>query len=195
MDQLSDKTILSGLKSAVSIEQEKALKQIYAQNFTIVQSYIIKNNGDEKDAADIFQDALIVFYEKVSSGELTLTSSVRTYMYSVCKRLWLNRLRDKKKLTRMDENKMANNIAPESYTAIETNERSELIAQLMEKLDSNCKQVLMYYYFDRLRMKEIALRMGFANDQVAKNKKSKCIKALKSMVSNSSLIKSILKKS
>jgi len=64
---------------------------------------------------------------------------------------------------------------------------------LLESLGGNCKRILVLYYFDRLKMKEIAEVMNFANDQVAKNKKSSCLKKLKAKISESPRLKDILK--
>ena len=56
----SDKWLLEGLKS-----QDKAcIEQIYRDNFSMVQSLIINNNGSHEDALDIFQEAMIIVYEK-----------------------------------------------------------------------------------------------------------------------------------
>ena len=65
--------------------------------------------------------------------------------------------------------------------------------KLLESLGKDCKRVLVLYYYERLKMKEIAGIMNFANDQVAKNKKSSCLKKLKSIVSESPRMKDILK--
>lgn len=53
---------------------------------------IINNNGSSDDAKDIFQEAMIVLYEKVRSGTFELNCQIKTYIYSVSKRLWLKRL-------------------------------------------------------------------------------------------------------
>ncbi len=193
MNQLSDENLVSGLKSSVKAEKDSALKQIYAQHYPVILAFITKNNGSEEDAADIFQDAIVVFYEKIRLGQLEMSSTIRTYLYSVCKHLWLNRLRAQKKTTNINEETMSIAIAPESLSVIANNERNDLIIQLMEKLGEDCKKVLTHYYFERLKMREIAVRMGFANEQVAKNKKSGCMKKLKSMVLDSPMLKNMLK--
>ena len=58
----------------------------------MVQAFILNNNGTYDDARDIFQEAMITLYEKAKSESFVLTSQIKTYIYSVCKRLWLKRL-------------------------------------------------------------------------------------------------------
>ena len=58
----------------------------------MVQTFILNNSGTSDDAKDIFQEAMIVLYEKVRSGSFELNCQIKTYVYSVCRRLWLKRL-------------------------------------------------------------------------------------------------------
>ena len=192
MNQLSDEQLLSGLSSKDKSEKDKALKQLYAQHYPVIADFISKNNGNKEEAADIFQDAVIVFYEKIRLGDLNLNCTIRTYLYSVCRNLWLNRLRSQKRLTSIDDEIIAIPIPPESLEVIDSNERNMLIIQLLEKLGEDCKKILTHFYFERLRMNEIAKRMNFANEQVAKNKKSGCMKKLKALVLKSPGLKNIL---
>ena len=58
----------------------------------MVQILVINNNGSADEAKDIFQEAIIVLYEKVRSGVFELNCQIKTYVYSVSERLWLKRL-------------------------------------------------------------------------------------------------------
>ncbi len=193
MNQLSDEQLLSELSSTDKTKRNEALKQLYAQQYPIIADFITNNSGNDDEAADIFQDAIIVFYEKIRLDQLELNCTIRTYIYSVCRNLWLNRLRSQKRLTNIDDQIMTIPIPSESLEVIESNERNNLIMRLLEKVGADCKKVLTHYYFERLKMVEIAVRMDFANEQVAKNKKSKCMKKLKQLVQESPGIKNILK--
>lgn len=192
MKNWSDEEIIFCLQGS-SIKHDLALKQLYSQVYPIIKSFIHKNNGTDEDAADIFQDGIIVFYEKVRLNQFQLSSSIGTYLYSVCKHLWLNKLRAQKKITSLNEDSNTYTVDPKSLKVLGSKERNEFLLKLLASLGDDCKKVLVYYYYDRLKMKQIADRMNFANEQVAKNKKSSCLKKLKSIVSGSPLIKDILK--
>ena len=58
----------------------------------MVLQLIINNNGTADDAKDIYQEAIIVLYNKIKAGDFELSSKLKTYIYSVCRRLWLKRL-------------------------------------------------------------------------------------------------------
>ena len=174
------------------VKREQALKELYSRLFPIIKSYIQKNNGTDEDAADIFQDAIVVFYEKVRSHQFQLTSSIRTYIYSVCRHLWLNKLRAQKKVISLVDEGNTVNIASENLDILGTKEKNQYLIKILETLGEDCKKVLVLYYFEKLRMKEIAEVMNFANDQVAKNKKSSCLKKLKAIVTESPKLRDLL---
>lgn len=192
MKNWSDEEIIFCLRGEKD-KRDLALEQLYAKLYPVIKSYILKNNGSDDDAADIFQDAIIVFYDKVRQDQFQLSSSIRTYLYSVCKHLWLNKLRAQKKVVSLTEDSDFITVDPLSLNVIGSKERNEFLLKLLESLGEDCKKVLVYYYYERLKMKEIASRMNFATDQVAKNKKSSCLKKLKLIVSQSPRMKDILK--
>ena len=59
----------------------------------MIFSLVIKNSGNEDDAIDVLQDALIVLYEKVQLGTFELTVKLTTYIYGVSRNIWYNKLR------------------------------------------------------------------------------------------------------
>ncbi|MBN8787361.1 MAG: sigma-70 family RNA polymerase sigma factor, partial [Terrimonas sp.] len=85
---LKEQELIKGL----ALNEKGAIETIYKDNFAVIQHLIINNNGSEDDAKDIFQEAVIVLYEKAKSGVFELNCQIKTYLYSVSKRLWLKRL-------------------------------------------------------------------------------------------------------
>ena len=81
--KVSDKSILVRIKSG----DESALEYLYKKNYRVMVSLVMKNNGSEDEARDVFQDALIVFWQKANDPDFQLTSKISTYLYSVCQNL------------------------------------------------------------------------------------------------------------
>ena len=86
--EINEKDLLEGLAR----NDRKSVQTIYKDNYNMVQSLIINNNGTSDDAKDVFQEAMIVLYEKVRAGNFELSCLIKTYLYSVSRRLWLKRL-------------------------------------------------------------------------------------------------------
>jgi RNA polymerase sigma factor (sigma-70 family) len=154
---------------------EKALEFLYKKYYRMMTKLVITNSGTEEEARDIYQDALIVFWQKATSGNLVMTSKISTYIYSICQNLWRKELDRKKRLSNEEKD------TPVSMD-IDTAEREKIIARCIEQLGDTCKQVLMYYYFEEMSMQDIADKLGFANTDTAKTKKYKCKKKLDDLI-------------
>lgn len=178
---ISDQEILEGLKSEKRVIIDKVLENLYVQNFPVIRSFISKNSGNDEDAADIFQNAIVVFYKKIRLGDLVLNCSIKTYLYSICRNLWLDELRAKKKKQSLIDELKAVEVEASAPAELNPDGRVALIMKSIEQMGADCKKILGLFYFDRMRMKEIASEMGYANEKVAKNIKARCMKKLKSL--------------
>jgi len=154
---------------------EKALEFLYKKYYRMMTKLVISNSGTEEEARDVYQDALIVFWQKATSGNLVLTSKMSTFIYSICQNLWRKELDRKKRLSNEEKDSSV-----EMDT--ETLEREKIIAGCIEQLGDTCKKVLTYYYFEEMSMQDIADKLGFANTDTAKTKKYKCKKKLDELV-------------
>ena len=84
----SDEALLAGIRN----EDEAALSYLYKDHFPMILHFVQNNNGSDDEAKDIYQEAVIIFYEKIRDGGLELNCQIKTYLYSVCRRLWLKLL-------------------------------------------------------------------------------------------------------
>jgi len=172
----NEKALLQGLARS----DKKAIEIIYKENYNMVQSLIINNSGSADDAKDIFQEAMIVLYEKVRSGSFELNCQIKTYVFSVSRRLWLKRLHQMNRFVPAVDN-LQETVPVEDE--IEENDRINNEFQAMEKaigsLGEPCKSLLEAYYLEKRNMQEIALSFGYTNADNAKNQKYKCLVRLK----------------
>ena len=174
----SEKELLKGLAR----NDRKAVETIYKQNYSTIQRLIINNNGSSDDARDIFQEAMIVLYENSRNASFELTCQIRTYLFSVCRRLWLKRLEQTKQFTG-DLGSIEETVAVEGD--LETHDQLSNDFQVMEKamgsLGEPCKSLLEAYYLQKKNMTEIAGNFGYTNSDNAKNQKYKCLMRLKKL--------------
>ena len=169
--EMSEAEIFERIKGG----DEKALELIYKKYYRMMTKLVITNSGTEDEARDVYQDALVVFWQKARSGNLVMTSKMSTYIYSICQNLWRKELDRKKRLSN-EEKDTAQSMDMDSA------EREKIIAKCLDQLGETCRKVLMLYYFDELSMQEIADKMGFANTDTAKTKKYKCKQKLDELV-------------
>jgi RNA polymerase sigma factor (sigma-70 family) len=154
---------------------EKALEYLYKKYYRMMTRIVINNSGTEEEAKDIYQDALVVFWQKATSGNLVMTSKISTFLYSICLNLWRKELDRKKRLSNEEKD------APVSMDH-DTSERAAIIHKCIAQLDETCRKVLMYYYFEEMSMQDIADKLGFANSDTTKTKKYKCKKKLDDLI-------------
>ena len=155
----------------ISRGDESALDYLYKKYYPMMTKMVLKNNGTVEEANDVYQDALIVFWQKAISGNLKITAKISTYLYSICKNCWLKELNRKKRLS-YTEHEVS--IAEPNHEDM----MSKVVQDAMEVLGDPCKSVLIYYYFNQMSMSEIADRMNYSNANTVKAKKYKCKKRL-----------------
>ncbi len=172
----SDKELLEGMIKA----DPQVLKLIYAENFPSIRQYVLLNRGNEDDAKDIFQDSMILLYRKIKEPEFTLTSSLGTFLYSICRFVWLKELSSRKVHAILeDEDKNERLISDEKgiIELLERNERLGLYREKFEELSDDCKRVLKMF-LNKIPIKDITLAMGYSSDQHTKNRRFRCKKSL-----------------
>jgi RNA polymerase sigma factor (sigma-70 family) len=170
-----DRELLDRIQSG----DREALVSIYKGHYSMIRSYVIKNQGRDEDAEDLLQDALIVLWQKVQQGNFVLSSKLSTYIMAICKNLWLKRLG---KLQRMDgEDKILPHLHICADNFSEVSDFKHL-QKALDEIGDTCRQLLMLFYFDGHDMEQIARKMDFANADTAKAKKYQCFKKLENLI-------------
>jgi len=156
-------------------KETAAFKQLYA-GLPAVRKYIKANGGTKADALDVFQEALVVFCRKVRDTNFELTAAISTYLYSTSRFLWLEELRRRGKMPKA-AGEMSDNWteAPHWSNTLEDEAKYSLAEQALAKMSTKCKEVIVAFYTQKMRMAEIAERFGFSSEKVAKNQKYKCM--------------------
>jgi RNA polymerase sigma factor (sigma-70 family) len=174
--QTDEKALLEGLAAS----DKRAVEAIYRENYNMVQALIINNNGSSDDAKDIFQEAMIVLYERAKSGTFELSCQIKTFVYSVSRRLWLKRLQQQNRFSTPGDN-MEEVVPVEDE--LEEHERRNDEFDMMDKAISHlgepCKSLIEAYYLQKQSMQEIADTFGYTNAANAKTQKYKCLLRLK----------------
>lgn len=146
---------------------------MYATLFPAIRRLIQEHGGSEDDAKDVFQDAVMVMYEKAQRPDFQLTSKFSTFLYSVCQNLWRSRQQKKSalELTIPDHAKYI--IDESSQLDFLQVERGKLFYKALRQLGADC-QKLLELFFQKQSMDEIAQAMGFASEGYARVRKSQC---------------------
>lgn len=186
----TDQEILSSIKNGNS---EHVLKFLYLTVRPKVQAWIRQNDGDAEEVQDIFQDAVIAFYKYIMENKFKEGNTVAGFIFSISKNLWINRAKQKSRLTGNVE-KYANIPDEESGFPIHTidQERTDKIQEILSQLGERCKELLTYSIFHTMSMEDISKRMGFGNADTAKTKNYKCKQRLIKLIKEHAHFKELL---
>lgn len=176
--ELNEQALLKGLAQ----NDSRAVEALYKNHFSMIQHFVTNNNGSFDDARDIFQEAMITLYEKVQLDNFALTCQIKTYLFSICKNLWLKRLQQMGKYS-------APLSAQEETISVEEDldrfEKKDVAFAIMDRslnsLGEPCKSLLEGYYLNKKGMQELASQFGYTNADNAKNQKYKCLMRLKKL--------------
>ncbi|WP_109434202.1 MULTISPECIES: RNA polymerase sigma factor [Aquimarina] len=177
MSSTEERKILEGIVAG----DEVIITTFYKQNLQYVRQYILQNSGNESDVEDVFQDALVLIYQKLKADSLELHSSLRTYFYGVCKNIWRNRLRKNKKMVITEEiPDDAESIPPAVIEYIAQKEQEHVYRKHFLKLSDSCREILQLL-FQGKSMKDIATITGYSEGYTRK-KKFDCKRSLIQMI-------------
>ena len=152
------------------------IKALYLEVLPSITNLVQQNNGTEEDAKDVLQDGLMVLFEKVQQKDFQLTSSIKTYLYSTCRFIWLRKLKKNQRMLFTNEAGEGLIEDKDVEEVLIREERQALFKLHLEKLSNECRSVLKYF-FKGIKLKEIANQMGYT-EQTAKSKKYTCQKSL-----------------
>lgn len=170
------------LVSAFKRNDDRVLKNLYQNVFPKVRSYVLKNNGDEEQAKDIFQEAFIACWQNIKDGKVQFKGNIEAYLFAITKNKWMDYLRSDKFKKTVNTNSVVqfsqNNNIESEYNDEEKNRY--IMSNALKKLGETCQKLLSLYYFERLSMKQIASHFDI-DGASARNKKYRCMQQLRSI--------------
>jgi RNA polymerase sigma factor (sigma-70 family) len=177
----SDAALIRGIRQ----KNEACIRYLYREYFPAILFMVETNNGVYEDAEDVFQDGLVVLYRKVRKEKIRLSCSVKTYLYSVCKNIWLRRLERKSRMVLHPDVEVHEQVVEYHMKAHELREehleRLRIFHHHFLSLPKDCQKILMMF-FDKVPLKEIAASMGLKGENYVKSRKYMCKNLLRKKI-------------
>lgn len=164
-------------------QREKLITELYKSAFPTVAKYVSKMGGSFDDARDVFQDALVIYYEKAVASKLSLNSSEKAYLLGIAKHLWFKKFRDESNYLPLDSCVEGFDITDEADEQPSANK----LMRYLETAGKKCMELLSAFYYHKLPMKEVAGLFGYAGERSATAQKYKCIEKVRETVKEQSL--------
>ncbi|MEQ9169091.1 MAG: sigma-70 family RNA polymerase sigma factor [Fulvivirga sp.] len=167
------------LEQTAQETRKEKITEWYKDFFPVVAAYISRRGGEMEDARELFQEALIIFYEKNLAGDFHPEVSAEAYLMGIVKKLWLKQQQNKQRFI--------------SFENIEISEEFELkpavkkMLSFLRQSGEKCMDLLQSFYYEKLSMEQVANRFGYKSERSATVQKFKCLEKVRDQVKQKSL--------
>lgn len=168
------------------------IREIYEKWCAKVIAYIKKNNGDESQARDVIQETLLVIYRQAYEKKLVLTCPFEAYFFLLCKRRWLNYLKEnhQKEVTIDEELTSLDRPAEQMADSTEHYElKSRIVEEQLNVLSEKCREIIKLT-LEIKSLQTVAEKLGVTYAYLRK-KKSLCMGRLTELVQGSKEFKNL----
>lgn len=162
--------------------REQVFTGLYKKAFPAVARYVAKMGGTFDGAKDVFQDALVIYYEKQLSNGIAIQSSEKAYLLGIAKHLWLktyNANADKVPLDLSNADEQPEETIPGYATG--------KLMHYLETAGQKCMDMLKAFYYDKLPVTQITEQFGYSGVRSATVQKYKCLEKVRETIKQQAL--------
>jgi len=177
----TDPQIIEGIRRG----NRQVLAELYREMLPAIKRLATAAGAGPEDARDVFQDAVVIVFEKTGQPGFTLTSSFSTYFYGICRNLLGNRMKKKSagNVTIADDMKYREDDNADAQALLETAERHRLFHRAFRQLGDDCRR-LLELSFEGESPESIMVKLGIASNDYFRRRKYLCKEKLVRLVQN-----------
>ena len=175
---VSDNDIIKG----IALGDSRIINKIYKSFYPSIAFMILGNNGTDDEAKDVFQEAVMVLYDKITQQNFELNCKLSTFLYAVSRRIWLKQLSRKghpANTSDISDFEDILQVEEDMQHHQEIEKKYDQMNEAMHQLGEPCQTLLKDFYIKDLSMQEIRDKFGYTNSDNAKTQKYKCLQRLK----------------
>ena len=181
----SEKEIINGIRN----HDSAVLDYVYLTYFPLIEGFVIHHSGSRDQAQDVFQEGMIIAYKKIRDTDLELTCKFSTYLYAICKNVWIQ---ERKKYQLHAEKLrqqplMVHDPGPDEDPLMQKH-LDELFYKHFNQLSEDCQKILSLS-FNNHTVDEIRESMNYKDLHHAADRKYRCKKSLIKRIINDPLFK------
>ena len=155
------------------------ITNLYEEVFPLVATYIQRKGGNLEMAKEVFQEAIVIYYEKLIGSDFKPEKDDKAYLIGIAKNRWLKYcttffIHESLEYVEITEDKI-----PKPLT--------QKLLHYLKQTGEKCMDVLQAFYYEKLNMMEIAERFGYTSERSATVQKYKCLEKVRNEVKRKSL--------
>jgi DNA-directed RNA polymerase specialized sigma24 family protein len=164
----------------LSAKREELFTTLYKKAFPVIAKYISRMGGSFDEAKDVFQDALVIYYEKTVAAKLSLDTSDTAYLVGIAKHLWIKRYKEGSQHIPLDGIDI-------TVDDREENPSNSRLMHFLQTAGKKCMDLLKSFYYDQLPLADAATLFGFSGVRSATVQKYKCLEKVRETIKEKSL--------
>jgi RNA polymerase sigma factor (sigma-70 family) len=178
-NKYTEDQIISGIRKG----DREVLKYVYNLCYSSVQLFVVKNSGSVEEAKDVFNVALSHFYVTLYQTDFVLKCPVKTFIYSIARKVWHKKLVEKRKDLNFAKHTEEYIEMSDVFDAMEKrNKLCNSIDDSFKILGEPGRTIVSDYFYKNVSAQEIANKMNYTSPEQAMEKVLKFIEKLKSIV-------------
>lgn len=178
-EQHPDQRFIEGLLK----NDYQIIKEIDQKFRRIVIAWIRDNNGSTEDAEDIYTEAILAIFDRLSQNKpLILSRPFSAYLMGIARNKWYEVLRKRKKeaVVRNDQVKqymdeLDESVEEELIQIEKASERQSQLDRTFSQLSKLCQKLLNMIFYRGLNTEEIVKALEFSTDNAYYVRKKKCL--------------------
>jgi DNA-directed RNA polymerase specialized sigma24 family protein len=163
--------------------KEVFFERIYEGAFPVFARFAAKMNASREDTRDVFQDALVVFYEKSMDPAFVIAGQPEAYVVGIAKHLWIRKFHVDRHSVSLDVLESHIHVPADFYPSV--NEMRLL--RFLEVAGKKCLELLRKFYYEKTPVGQIASALGYRNGHSVSVQKFKCIGKMKDAIKSKSM--------
>jgi RNA polymerase sigma factor (sigma-70 family) len=172
----------SDLIKAIAENDESAFEFLYDEYYSIVSGFIKSKGGEEEDARDIFQEAIMSVWQNIKMGRYEDNGQFKSYFVQICKFKWYDQLKSASRNNTIELNEQITSEKAEIVEGQE-DEKMEKLLFWYDRIQEPCKGLLRMFYFERKSFADIGKVLNITPES-AKNQKYRCVRKIKELIKN-----------
>jgi RNA polymerase sigma factor (sigma-70 family) len=167
------------------------LEFIYLNYFPATEAYVLHHSGSTEQAKDVFQESMIIAYRKIREPGFSLTCKFGTYLYAICKNVWIQ---ERKKhllhTEKLRQQPLQVNEPGGDEDPLMRKHLDELFSRHFSQLSEDCRKILTMF-FNHFSVEEIRDAMNYKDIHHAADRKYRCKKSLIKRITNDPFFKKL----
>ncbi len=176
MNWQNDETYLQALCEGNSA----VLREVYQRFAPQLRSWVLHNNGDDDDAKDLMQEALMAVYDRYCGSEFQFTGNFGGLLMVIAKRMWYDQLGKKKRKQNIRKEDLYGQLEEEpeleaAESALLEKQRMDTLNRVFELLSDQCRQLLGFFAEGIKDPEQIAAKLGIPSANAVYQAKHRCL--------------------